>query len=545
LPSVIYPGQEVTINVKATDYADQPVKGLDITGQSFKSTFNSSAPSIPHFPEKSKSKDIINAFTLTDSENQATLSYDFSYDEWKNIFGLDSMRYYTTRNPVRPITKLFEELADSVTQFTPIIVKDGKVQRVSVVKVDEVPVYFDFVKDPLPYAFRVEPNKPHHLYFRLFDQEFSLSDISFQEGGKTKLIIDVNKIEQALIIDKQAQLTYSELHDYIPYLFRYKNIKRSTSQPYIEQGDLIVKLKQGDNISEIGPVSNSFFEFNSDAETYKLTHEASFEYEFLSELVKMRTKKGNGPFFLNREQQAMPLNEYVITKQKLELEKQQANTIRIKQSTYDNLNSIPSGGAKLVIQQTEKEFSEQILYTILFDANTDNDFVFLRGGEQSVFSNIPAGNYQLYYLTETSNYTTPSLLNVKDNGINFFRIKNWEIADEQSVSTIKTMLDLFQSDSQITAIEEAQLIQTVQERKEFKTYDGPTKIISGQVVDSSGEPLIGASIFSTDYNTGTITDINGEYVFAVPISSEQIEISYVGYTIKQFLLIIKVTLLYS
>ena len=52
--------------------------------------------------------------------------------------------------------------------------------------------------------------------------------------------------------------------------------------------------------------------------------------------------------------------------------------------------------------------------------------------------------------------------------------------------------------------------------------------IEGVVVDSKGEPVIGASIAEPNTSNGTITDLDGHYTIDVA-AGKQIVVSYVGY----------------
>ena len=56
-----------------------------------------------------------------------------------------------------------------------------------------------------------------------------------------------------------------------------------------------------------------------------------------------------------------------------------------------------------------------------------------------------------------------------------------------------------------------------------------TKVIKGNVVDKSGEPIIGANIRVKGTTVGTITDIDGNFTLNVEGNAETIEISYIGY----------------
>ncbi|MDE5882466.1 MAG: TonB-dependent receptor [Muribaculaceae bacterium] len=58
-----------------------------------------------------------------------------------------------------------------------------------------------------------------------------------------------------------------------------------------------------------------------------------------------------------------------------------------------------------------------------------------------------------------------------------------------------------------------------------------TGTVTGVVVDSEGEPLIGATVLVKGTSTGAATDIDGKFSLAAPIGSE-LQISYIGYQSK-------------
>lgn len=69
-----------------------------------------------------------------------------------------------------------------------------------------------------------------------------------------------------------------------------------------------------------------------------------------------------------------------------------------------------------------------------------------------------------------------------------------------------------------------------------------SKKVTGLVTDEKGEPIIGATVVLKGSNTGTITNINGEFSLEVPDLSELI-VSYVGY--KQSTLKIGKSIIYK
>lgn len=58
------------------------------------------------------------------------------------------------------------------------------------------------------------------------------------------------------------------------------------------------------------------------------------------------------------------------------------------------------------------------------------------------------------------------------------------------------------------------------------------KVVSGTVLDESGEPLIGVSIVVKGSTVGTITDFDGKYSIEVPATYSQLEFSYIGYLLQ-------------
>ena len=55
------------------------------------------------------------------------------------------------------------------------------------------------------------------------------------------------------------------------------------------------------------------------------------------------------------------------------------------------------------------------------------------------------------------------------------------------------------------------------------------RTITGTVLGTEGEPLVGASVLLLGSTVGTITDATGEFEFRVEDAEPEFEISYVGY----------------
>lgn len=67
----------------------------------------------------------------------------------------------------------------------------------------------------------------------------------------------------------------------------------------------------------------------------------------------------------------------------------------------------------------------------------------------------------------------------------------------------------------------------------MSAYASAQQKITGNVVDSNGQPIIGASVVVKGTSNGAITDIDGKFTFTAEPKST-IEVSYVGYKVKSF-----------
>mgnify|MGYP002574811765 CR=1 FL=1 len=54
------------------------------------------------------------------------------------------------------------------------------------------------------------------------------------------------------------------------------------------------------------------------------------------------------------------------------------------------------------------------------------------------------------------------------------------------------------------------------------------RTLKGQVLDETGEPMIGVSVLVKGTTAGTITDLDGNYSLEIPAGKSVLEISYIG-----------------
>ena len=69
----------------------------------------------------------------------------------------------------------------------------------------------------------------------------------------------------------------------------------------------------------------------------------------------------------------------------------------------------------------------------------------------------------------------------------------------------------------------------VPEMKVAKVAAPNRNLIKGKVTDEKGEPIIGASVAYTGTNTGTITDLNGEFTLKKEEGNQELTAQFIGY----------------
>ncbi|SFF03237.1 SusC/RagA family TonB-linked outer membrane protein [Thermophagus xiamenensis] len=70
----------------------------------------------------------------------------------------------------------------------------------------------------------------------------------------------------------------------------------------------------------------------------------------------------------------------------------------------------------------------------------------------------------------------------------------------------------------------------------FSFYQQNEKIITGKVTDENGDPIPGATIQVKGTNTGTISDMNGNYTISIPSDAETLVFSFVGMETQEIII---------
>ena len=66
------------------------------------------------------------------------------------------------------------------------------------------------------------------------------------------------------------------------------------------------------------------------------------------------------------------------------------------------------------------------------------------------------------------------------------------------------------------------------DRRWMYTSDTPNAVIYRTPLDEQGEPVIGAAVLIEGTTTGSVTDVNGNFVLSVPSKDAVLVVSYIG-----------------
>jgi TonB-linked SusC/RagA family outer membrane protein len=95
---------------------------------------------------------------------------------------------------------------------------------------------------------------------------------------------------------------------------------------------------------------------------------------------------------------------------------------------------------------------------------------------------------------------------------------------------IEEALTILLGEKKVSFVIEGDIIYLSLKNQKQRGSKQDKKLVTGTVVDENQEPLIGVSIAVKDSNTGTTTDLDGNYRIEIPSSQAKLQFSYVGYS---------------
>lgn len=539
LPKSIYPGQTADVEVTVENYKGKPIKNYDLTGFAYNSKFKTSAPSLPEVDKKRKEKQLINTFSSRQKSKQLRHSQSLDYEEWKSTLELDTLQMYQLRYPKKKLTYFIDEVADSVTQFAPFVVDNGKLITPSIVLLNGMPCYYDMVKHPLPYSFKVDTSKQRNmLVLRLEDTQIFLKDVEFKTGVKNILIIDKSQLDSTEFASRPRTMLDWEYDIATKYIFSYRSRLKSHIE-FLKGADEYVLLNGISLNNTTGPVISKNLEFINPYDTIFFNHEPNFEYDFGRNIIKMR--QYNKPLIdtiLSNNFSPDQLNQYYLTKEKME------RYIFVSDSLYNHssytwhykkYSSFDSYDLKWNTGDLRVEFADSILPDSIINTiivNQDDKSVFAIYPKLKVdFSWMPEGRYKLFFVTSDVVFETGDAIEVVANSLHLLKYEKPLIRDSKYSTNLLHFLKGLELSTKkyynVLPESEEDFKQVI--RYEEYQYYGPTRRVCGTVKDEGNkESLIGVNVFEKGTTNGSVTDIDGNFCLDIAYGGTLV-FSYVGY----------------
>lgn len=535
-PKIVYPGQKSKIDLVVTDTEGNPVEGVDLTAYSLTKKFEYSAPELPNLGKVRKNKNVINNFSLNDFDLNVNSGIQLDYDSWKILAGLDSIEYFKFIYPQNGIYRFEYNAKDSITQFAPFVVSEGSIVPIHVIYVDSKPVYFSWSTNNQPYSFRIDSGF-HQIKIRTTYREIIADSIYFDNGKKLIFSIDQDsKSNLFKTSDVESKLSSIE-----------KNILYKYIVPYINNfGERYAYLEQNGNVQLLNSISRyrsnnltgpfvGKLNFNLiDSFSISFNHEPYFEYEFLPELLKMRSVDTNRlPENLNNNYFTKSLSDFVLTKDDIEkqwkdfLESQRYSTIRYR---YPNTTSQGAGRLMFGFKENNKIEKETPINLLLFRYD-NHEFLRVYPGNTSMIHELQEGFYQLVFFYPGARYNIEDSVYVKVNGLNYYKFEQPILFSKDSFSiSVSNIIEetLFKSNPYYQD-EENELRQIYNVYQQEFQYTGVGTTVEGHVYDESGEPLPGVTVVVEGTTYGIITDIDGYYSLKVPQGYNTLNYSFIGF----------------
>lgn len=536
-PDVVYPGQKVNMKVRVVNPKEKPVEGVDVTAYAHTAKFKSATPSIPRFGKvfyNRKKK----PFGFESDEAYASSNIKMNWNKWGSTLGLDTIEYYRFTHP----DKLYitEETArDSITQFAPFVMKDGDFEPVSILYIDELPVFYYEAQQLQNYAFAVTPGK-HSIKMRTPGYEVWIKEMYFKKGVKTvfSVLADTTNT-QAHVVKKKNVLSDVEAERLNRYMIRVMDnfegektfITDDTMKLWLNPPPLLGS-RGYDRL--IGPLKQNLLYFQTTGVNQSFFKEPGYTYTFSPGLIRQKSYRGlyafdtilsaTYPLAENYKQQVLQNKEYdSIWNEFLNL---RSRTTQLYKNDLD-----PDTTFGRLQYAIDTVFTNKLPYikNILISNPAKPHQLLILNGDNTFVQSLPAGVYDILFLLQDNRYFRTSHISVYPQGVNYYSWKSFKVnaADSFSIKLDQTI----KSEKHIRQY-------TVQVPKEIvrqfnsKDFDFSTlkKVMTGRVIDAGTKrPIAGVSVVIEGTTIGVVTDENGYFKIKVP-QKGKVTVSMIGYS---------------
>ncbi|KOY86105.1 hypothetical protein AD998_08055 [bacterium 336/3] len=541
-PKRITPGAKTTIEASVTDAYNKPIADADvtvygITGK-FKEFSHSAFDKVQAKSKKSKTKGRTqrNFFELKDfNPNPSNDYYDnynfsrnrvqtaqnnqkISWAKWKNR--LDTIEYYKFLYPKDNFYLYTQPSAKGITQLAPYVTKNGSLDSIYYVLLDEVPVYASFTVNQ-PYSFRVD-NYTHTVKIRTKNSLVAIHNIRFKPNQKTILSVE-NLVDSTWkqkditvqITKEKSTLSNTEIYFLQKFIVNLDNRYSYTPNTYLQQGETFVPLYNQNKNNYYG-VWAGFF---NPSEKIRFAQYGNYQVDFrfkggyyhsFEDNVVMVEKKDIPSYALVAFPPPISFDEEIYTWQDFTKKMHLENSSKASRNYVyhrSNWNDTKSG---LVLLSSPPQDSLEHIVMMSYKGKMINNFR-LYYPSSTVFEALkPKETYHFIYLYGKGHHRKFTAT-LSEKGVLYKKVDNLPlIKNDSTITAIKNFLEKDYKYS-IYDIDSIRLSMNMKTAEQIKSLGKNT--IIGYILDDKGQPVIGATVFVKE-NTqlGAVTDVDGYYM---------------------------------
>ncbi len=552
LPTIVYPGQTVKINIVATDVDGNPMPNVDLTAWSYTTKFGQqSMPVLPSYQKPPSNRKPFNAFSST-KRPDVSGSRELDYPQWREPLKLDSMELYHFAYPEKAIYRYLLPSADEQTYIAPYLVHDGKLLPVQILYIDDRPIYFNRTTTDAPYVFPVLDGI-HTIRLRTNDCEVK-ARVEVSRGYKTIISIDPYQWDRKIVADdgytswgsinkKKSKYMPNELYLIRSYLMPVR-YQPNNQFAWLQRGNTYEVLTPEKNqygygyrhpfiAGPIGGASVTLWEEGKEVITFNRDGYEWFEYEPSPGILKMRTVPFRTTFDYSPPRfgwKTLPYSKHYVdsvshiwnfdrVRSKIRYvnttKSQTKGQLRLETVLNDSLKN--NGWCWVLYDYTWEETQFYSLNERVFTSNTN--------GPHALFLLMAD---KTFYVQDSILFE-PEVTNMLRLPVNNMRHSSLPI--DSCVQFRQLLKDIFYRSGMDVNIP-----------PKPKIYEAPIVYnpeyvngieICGMITDETGEAIPGVSVVVEGTTVGVVTNMDGRYCIRVPEGYRTLTYSFIGYVTEK------------
>lgn len=585
-PTSVYPGQKANVLVSVTDKAGKPVDNVDITAYSFTSKFdNYSMPNFPVHGTAKYAKRFENIRYEPDESWIYNKKADMTWQRWRNTMALDTIEYYKFLYP-DTYYAYAEPTSDGSTQISPFVVIDGVLQGVHMLWIDERLYYVKQAQQLDVYTFRVNPGK-HNLKFRTYDREILVHGIDVEKGMKNIISFDAGKPytridnkddvkpfvlssrllpkkERGYLTESEAALLQSQLI-MVDNNFGWLELPNN-NRPM----DLPAYIATGNNFYYLNHMQRNSYNYRLKGYVSSPVLAGPFPTRnFMNGLSNIASVYADGKLITNTEIEGG--NKYTLYKdfQKIKpwdkpdfsrnfsdytpvprFREQLLSPEGIRQQFNNRLSQIMSdsrgfAGSRADNNNTcrlklglDRDIKPSLIFFVPKKKEDVGKYQLYYGGSRE-FSYLPAGSIDVVLVFRDSTSCTTTV-DLHPRGQNYLNLDSIKYDADNNLAKVAFRLfnrgvkRVYTPNPYTNATVKKDSIMTVppQDISSYKQSNANKGVVTGVVLDSSGDPLIAVSVSIQGTTIGTLTDLDGRFELPGGAKGDKITFAYVGFITK-------------